>query len=148
MKLTWPGKFSYLRKTLSSRVTPSLSEDVHNFLKKTTYVRHFRSKLVNWNESVYCTPIDRALKMRFNEGWGSFLQPGVMKVFVKSIAPFFGQNKYTNIRRFSTIFRHKTRIFSLQKVQKIQFWVKWLHNIYLTKAENRTPLLFIGNAQI
>ena len=80
--------------------------------------KHFRPKLVHWNESVYCTPIDRALKMRFNEGWGSFLQPGVMKVFVKSIAPFFGQNKYTNIRRFSTIFRHKIRIFSLEKVQK------------------------------
>ena len=37
---------------------------------------------------------------------------------MKLIAPFFGQNKYTNIRRFPTIFRHKTRIFSLQKVQK------------------------------
>ena len=35
---------------------------------------HFRLKLVNWNESVYCTPIDRALKMWFNEGSGSFLQ--------------------------------------------------------------------------
>ena len=33
-------------------------------------------------------------------------------------------------------FCDKTRIFSLQKVQKIQFWAKWLHNIYLTKVEN------------
>ena len=56
----------------------------------------------------------------------------VMKVFVKSIAPFFGQNKYTNIRRFSTIFRHKIKIFCVQKVQQNTVWVKWLHNIYLT----------------
>ena len=36
--------------------------------------RYFRSKLVHWNESVYCIPIDRALKVRFNEGSGSFLR--------------------------------------------------------------------------
>ena len=29
--------------------------------------RHFRPKLVHWNKSVYCTPIDRALKMQFNK---------------------------------------------------------------------------------
>ena len=28
-----------------------------------TYTRHFRPKLVNGNERVYCTPIDRAFKM-------------------------------------------------------------------------------------
>ena len=71
-----------------------------------------------------------------------------MKVFLKSIAPFFGQNKYANMRRFSTIFGHKTRTFSLQKVQKIQFRVKWLHNIYLTKAKSRALSLFIENTQI
>ena len=50
-------------------------------------VSHFRPKLVDWNESVYCTPVNRALKMWFNEGLGRFLRPtisGVMKVFVKS----------------------------------------------------------------
>ena len=31
---------------------------------------------------------------------------------------FFGQNKYTNIREFWTIFLHKTIAFSLQKVPK------------------------------
>ena len=56
-----------------------------------------------------------------------------MKVFVKSIAPFFGENKCTNIRRFSAIFCHKKKIFSLQKVHKIQFWVKWIHNMVLGK---------------
>ena len=61
---------------------------------------------------------------------------------------FFGQNKYTNIRRFSTIFRPKTRIFSLQKVQKIQFLVTWIHNIYLTKAKSRTLSLFIEHSNI
>ena len=37
--------------------------------------RHFRSKLVHWNESVYCTPIDKTLKMRFNERSRSFQWP-------------------------------------------------------------------------
>ena len=59
--------------------------------------------------------------MRFNEGSDSFLRPKipelVMKVFVKSVVLFFGQNKYTSIRRFLIIFCHETRIFSLQKVQ-------------------------------
>ena len=30
----------------------------------------------------------------------------------------------------------------------IQFWVKWLHNIYLTKAKSGTLSLFIENTQI
>ena len=85
----------------------------------TTECKYFRLKLVQLNESVYCTPIDRALKMQFNEGSRSFIRPTIpMKVFVKSVVLFFGQNKYTNIRRFSTIFRHKIRIFCLQKVQQ------------------------------
>ena len=42
----------------------------------------------------------------------------VMEVFLESIVLFFGQNKYTNTRRFWTIFRHKTRFSSLQKLQK------------------------------
>ena len=41
------GEILLFKKNVTPRVTPSLSEDVHNFLKKTTYVRHFRSKLVN-----------------------------------------------------------------------------------------------------
>ena len=80
--------------------------------------RHFRPKLVQWHESIYCTPIDRALQMPFNEGSGSFLRPPFLKVFLKSNALFFGQNKYTNIRKCWAIFRHKTRIFSLKNVQK------------------------------
>ena len=68
--------------------------------------------------------------------------------FVKSVESFFGQNKYTNIRRVSTLFCHKTRIFSVQKVQKIQFRVKWLHSIYLTKAKSRTLSLFTQNTKI
>ena len=35
-------------------------------------IRHFSPKLVLWNESIYCTPIDRALKMRFKEGSADF----------------------------------------------------------------------------
>ena len=71
-----------------------------------------------------------------------------MKIFMKSIAPFFGQNKYTNIKRFSTVFGHKASIFNLQNVQKIQFLEKWLHKIYLTKAKSKTHSLFIENTQI
>ena len=45
------------------------------------------------NENVYCTPIDRALKMRFNEGSDSSLRTTILDLF-------FGQTKCTNIRRF------------------------------------------------
>ena len=41
---------------------------------------HFRPKLVHWNESVYCTPIDRALTMRFNKGLGSVLPPTISEL--------------------------------------------------------------------
>ena len=114
-------------------------------------IRQFRPKLVDSNETINCTPIDKALKMWFNKGSGSFLRPTILELwrfFVKSIAPFFGKNKHTNIRRLSAIFCHKTRIFSLQKVKKIQFWVKWQRNIYLAKAKSRTFSLFIENTQI
>ena len=45
-------------------------------------------------------------------------QSWFMKVFLKSTGPFFEQSKYTSIRRFWTIFCHKTRDFSLQKLPK------------------------------
>ena len=83
--------------------------------------KHLRPKLVCWNESVYCTPIDGALKMRFNEGLDSFLRSTISELWSflwNQLHRFFGQNKYTNIRRFWTIFCHKIRIFSLQKVQQ------------------------------
>ena len=44
-------------------------------------IRHFRLKLVHWNESVYCTPIDKALKMRFKEGSGNFLRPTIPELW-------------------------------------------------------------------
>ena len=83
------------------------------------YIRHFRPKLVHWNDSIYCTPIDRALQMRSNDGWGSFLRPTVPELWGflwNKLCRFL--DKYTNIRRFSTIFCHKIRIFCLQKVQQ------------------------------
>ena len=43
--------------------------------------KHFRPKLVHWNEIAYCTPIDRALKMQFKEGWGSFLRPTIPELW-------------------------------------------------------------------
>ena len=45
-----------------------------------SYNRHFRPKLVHWNESVYYTTIDRALKMLFNDGSGSFLRPAILEL--------------------------------------------------------------------
>ena len=40
-------------------------------------IRHFRPKLVHWNEGVCCAPIDRSWKMQFSEGLGNFLRPTI-----------------------------------------------------------------------
>ena len=53
----------------------------HGKHMETAISRHFRPKLVHWNESVYCTPIDRALKMWFNKGSGSFLRPTIPELW-------------------------------------------------------------------
>ena len=42
----------------------------------------------------------------------------VTEVSLEPVLLFSGQNKYTNIRRFWKMFRHKTRVSSLQKVPK------------------------------
>ena len=44
-------------------------------------IRYFRSKLIHWNNRVYCTPIDRTLKKQFNEGSHSFLRPTVPELW-------------------------------------------------------------------
>ena len=41
--------------------------------------RRFSAKLVNLNKKVYCTTMDKALKIRVNEGAGYFLQLFVTK---------------------------------------------------------------------
>ena len=58
----------------------TFSKDV-TFFTRNLFSRHFRPKLVYWNESVYCTPIDRALKMWFNKGSGSFLRPTIPELW-------------------------------------------------------------------
>ena len=40
-----------------------------------TVARHFRPKSGHYNERVYCTPIDRALKIRLKERSPRFLRP-------------------------------------------------------------------------
>ena len=95
-------------------------------------IRHFRPKLIHLNRSVYCTPIDGVLKMWFNDGSGP-TDSWVVDVFLESIVVFFGQNKYTNIRRFWTIFRHKTRVFSPKKVQKKYSFQYNDYTIYILK---------------
>ena len=103
-------------------------QKISSCYKKVSYImtRHFRSKLVHWNESIYCTPSNGALKIRFNEGSGAFNdQPFLSYASFPTINfAVFWLNKYTDIRRFWTIFCHNTWVFSLQKVQKIQFWVQ------------------------
>ena len=81
--------------------------------------RHLRLKLVHWNESAYCTAIDKALKCDSKRGPATFYSQPFLnyEVFLKSIELFFGQNEYTNTRLW-TILRHKTWVFRLQKVKK------------------------------
>ena len=43
--------------------------------------RHFRPNWVHWNESIYCTPTYRPLKMGFNEGSASFLRPSIYELW-------------------------------------------------------------------
>ena len=64
------------------------------------YFQSFR-KLVYLTERLYCTLIDRALKMQFNEWSGNFLRPTFSELwkFSRINCAVFGQNKYTN-RRF------------------------------------------------
>ena len=82
--------------------------------------RHFSSKIVYWNESIYCTSIDRALKRKFNKESGSLLRPAIPELwrFLYSQLSCFGINKNTNIRKFWTIFCHKISSSTLQKVLK------------------------------
>ena len=52
-----------------------------------------------------------------------------MEIFSRINWAVLGKNGYTNLRRIWTIFDHKIRFFSLEKLQKIQFWVQWLQLI-------------------
>ena len=107
------------------------------------YSRHFRPKLVHWNKSVYCAPIDRPLKIRFNEGSGSFLRPAIPELWRflwNQLRRFLGK---INTQQF---FVTKYGFLASKKYNKIQFLVKWLQNIYLTKAKRRTLSMFTKNA--
>ena len=113
----------HLKKKGNSYLANTFLDFLHSFwlgkfLPASPKTRHFRPKLVNWNECVYCTPIDRALKMWFSEGSGSFLWPTIPELwrFLWNQLRRFLDHININIRRFSKIFRHKTRIISLQKV--------------------------------
>ena len=113
--------------------------------------RHFRPRLVHWNESVYCIPIDRALKMRFNEGSSSFLRPVIPELwwFLCEINwANFWTKQIHKYKKIFNIFITKRGFLASKKHQKIQFWVKWLHNIYLTIAKSRTLSVFTKNTQI
>ena len=103
--------------------------------------RHFRPKLVHWNESVYCTPIARALKIWFNEASDSFLRPTIPELgrFLWNQLQLFLDKINTQIsENFQQFFVIKQGVLVSKKYKKTQFWVKWLHNMYLTKAKSRT----------
>ena len=101
--------------------------------------RHFRPKLFHWNKGVNCTPIDRALKMRFNKGLGSFLGPAIpeaWKFFYNQLCCFFDKITTQIQEDFEQFFVTQQGFLASKKVQKIQFSVQWLYNIYLTKAKS------------
>ena len=56
-------------------------------------------KSSRWNERLYCTPIDRVLKIRFNEGCTCYLQPNVTSngSLSRTDSSIFEQNKYTQV---------------------------------------------------
>ena len=85
--------------------------------------------------------------MQFSEGSGSFLRPTIPELwrFLGNQLRRFLDKVNTQIWEDFKNFRHKAGIFRLQKVQKRQFKVKWLHNVYLTQAKSRALSLFIEN---
>ena len=85
--------------------------------------RHFGPKLVLWNETVYCTPTNRVLRMQFNKWSASFPPPTIPELInCESIVLFLRKNKYTNLRKFWTIFPFtKPEFIALKKYTKIIF---------------------------
>ena len=58
--------------------------------KLTTFrTSHISSKLDNWDERMYCTPIKKALKMKFYEEPGNFLRQTISTLSVASSAVRF-----------------------------------------------------------
>ena len=108
---------------------------------KVSSTRHFWPKLVHLNERVYFTPIDTALKMRFNEWSGNILWPTFPELwnFSGINCSLFGRNKYKNRRGFWTILCHKTGFQSPKTNLPVSFlqdiWKNICHVIFywLTK---------------
>ena len=113
-----------------------------------SYIRHFRPKLGQWNERVYFTLINRAIKIWFNKGSGSFLRPTIpklWKILQNEVCCFLDKINTQISEILNNFFITKQVFFASKKYKKIQFWVKWLYNIYLTKAKIRTLSLFTKN---
>ena len=72
-------------------------------------------------------------------------QPFLSFVFLESNVLFFGQNKYTNTRRFWTIFCHKG-LSAFKKYKKYSLEYN-NYKVYLTKAKINTLSIFTENAQ-
>ena len=69
------------QKSSYQTLNPDLNKITSASFSNVSCSRHFRPKLVHWNESIYCTPIDRALKMRFNKGSGQPLRATIPELW-------------------------------------------------------------------
>ena len=100
------------------RIFHTLALKFKNQLFGVTVTRHFRPESSgHLNESVYCKPIDRTLKMFFIDGSDSFLQPIIRELW--KLLVFVQKNK--NIRRLK-IFSSKTKVSTISiKYPKVQF---------------------------
>ena len=79
-KSPWRGLQNIFMKSSCSYVLKTSWKTI-NVALKTSSSRHFRPKLVHWNESVYCATINIALKIQFNESLGSFLWPTIAELW-------------------------------------------------------------------
>ena len=96
-----------------------------------------QGKISSLKWSFYCTPIDRALKMWFNEGSGRFLQPAILELwrYLYNQSCGFWDKRNTQLKeRFEQFFVTKQRFLFSKKYIKKHFWVKWLYKIYLNKT--------------
>ena len=95
------------------------------------YTRNFRLKLVYWNESVYCTLIDKAFN-NSKTGRAAFCDQPLLSYesFSRISCAVFGQNRYANIRRLWTIFPHKKGFLAFKKYKNIVFSTMAVERIF------------------
>ena len=97
------------------RIFHTLTLKFKNQLFGVIVTRHFRpERSGHLNESVYCKPIYRTLKMFFIDGSDSFLQPIIPELW--KLLVFVQKNK--NIRRLKILTSKNKSFHNLHKVSK------------------------------